>query len=182
MCETAGVAPDSARELLPLVYDQLRALAKSKMKNERPDHTLDPTALVHEAYGKLARRETRWEGTQHFFRAAARAMTELLIDHADAKGAAKRGGAFRRRPLEVADLEELQDGTDREHLVLFDELLDKLAKASPEQEDVARLKIFVGLELDEIAAALGVDSDTVRRRWTVARAWLARELLLLERA
>ena len=166
--------PDSASRLMPMVYDQLRGLAAAYMRRERPDHTLRPTALVHEAYLKLID-NTRidWQGKAHFFAMAATQMRRILVDHARAHAAEKRGGDLERVTL----AEDIGIGPDDAMDVLaVDEALERLQRKSPRQSRVAELRVFAGLEIEEIALALDVSGRTVKRDWQVARAWLRREL------
>lgn len=165
---------DAADRLLPLVYDELRALAGARMARERAGHTLQPTALVHEAYlrlfGKVA---PRWENRAHFFGAAAEAMRRILIERARRQARLKRGGARERIPLtEIAGEQTL----DAEELLSLDRALDQLEAKDPAMARVVKLRYFAGLTVDETAAALDVGSRTVDRHWTAARAWLQREL------
>lgn len=159
----------AAAELLPLVYDELRALAAAKMANEKPGHTLDATALVHEAYARLTGGQT-FESRSHFLRAAAQAMRRILVDHARARNAAKRGGQSRRVELEANH--PAIPPTDA-MLEALDEALSRLAVEYPSQAELVQLRYFAGLTLDECAQALGVSSRTADTWWAFARAWLA---------
>jgi RNA polymerase sigma factor (TIGR02999 family) len=161
-------------ELTPLVYDELRELAGAYMRRERPDHTLQPTALVHEAYLRLAGvRSARFENRVHFYGAAARAMRRILVDHARQRGAAKRGHGL--DPVSLDDVAVA--GIDlRLDLVSLDRTLDRLAAIAPEPARVVELRYFGGLSVQETAAFLGIAPATVKRRWAFARAWLHREL------
>ncbi len=151
----------------PLVYDELRRLAAAKLAGEPFGHTLDATALVHEAYLKLG--DASYEGRSGFFRAAAVAMQRILVDHARRKRAAKRGGMSRRFALDEADRVVVADPD-----VLLDvaEALDRLASEDPGSADVARLRLFAGLACDEAAEALGISRATAFREWAYARSWL----------
>ena len=167
----------AAADLLPLVYEQLRAIAGQRMKGERTDHTLQATALVHEAYARLVGNdEIEWDGRAHFFVAAAEAMRRILVEHARARASLKRGGpaADRRRvPLSVVDLAK----TDNfEQILILDEALCRLSETSQQMADVVRLRFFAGLSIDETAKVLGISTPTVKRRWAWARAWLYREM------
>ena len=174
LAEHAAGDASSASRLLPLVYDQLRGLAASYMRGERADHTLQPTALVHEAYLRLID-QTRidWQGKTHFFAMSATQMRRILVEHARARQAEKRGGDLDRTTL--VDVLDLSGGEALEMLAL-DEALDKLSRESSRQARVAELRVFVGLEIREIAFILGISESSVKRDWRVARAWLQREL------
>lgn len=165
---------NAGRRLLPLVYDQLRELARYRMALERKDHTLEATALVHEAYLRLVgEHEMPWASRAQFFRAAADAMRRILIEHARARGRAKRGGEARRLPLDLIDLAAEADLSD---ILALDEAMTRLEQASPDVAEVVRLRFYAGLSEKETAQALGVSDRTVRREWTYARAWLVGQL------
>ncbi len=174
----AGCAGDerAAARLLPLVYDELRALAGSFFARQTPGHTLQPTALVHEAYLKLTGREgARWEGRAHFFAVAARAMRQILMNHARDKAAAKRGGGWTRITLDEAVTPP--GSTDRQiDLLALDEAMTTLATLSERQARVIELRFFAGLTIAETAHVLGLGTTTVEDDWQLAKAWLAREL------
>ncbi len=163
---------DSAQRvecLLPLVYDQLRAVAQRALAAERPDHTLEATALVHEAYLKLVgEREIPWASRAHFYVAAAEAMRRILLDHARARGRVKRGGG--RARLTLSDITELAKKPDE--IVRFDDAFRRLEGESPDAAAIVRLRFFAGLNVAQTAEALGVSTNTVDRRWAFARAWL----------
>ena len=164
----------AADKLLPLVYDEFRALARHYLAQERANHTLQPTALVHEAYMKLVD-QTRvdWQGRSHFFAVAAQAMRRILVDHARARQRDKRGGGRARVALE----EDVALSPQKDEDVLaLDEALQALAKLDPRQAKVVELRFFGGLSVEEVAQALGVSKRTVEGDWTFARAWLSREL------
>lgn len=170
----AGDASASA-DLLPLVYQQLRALAARKMAAERPGHTLQATALVHEAYLRLVGPgEQGWDGRAHFYVAAAEAMRRILIEAARRKGRRKRGGDWRRLSLDSVDL--AGDSVPIEEILSVDEAIRRLEKRDPRMATVVRLRFYAGLEVAEIAALLDVTDRTVRRDWAMARAWLYRDL------
>lgn len=170
----AGV-PGAAQELLPLIYTQLRAIANQRMAQERRDHTLQATALVHEAYLRLIGDEQmNWKGRAHFFAAAGEAMRRILIEHARAKGRLKRGGDAqgrrpKRQPLSVVDL---ATESDPDEILMLDEALCRLEKDDPDAAQIVRLRFFAGLSMDETAEALGVSPSTVDREWAYARARL----------
>jgi RNA polymerase sigma factor (TIGR02999 family) len=167
----------AADELLPLVYQQLRAVARQQMGRERPDHTLQATALVHEAYARLVGNdELEWAGRGHFYAAAAEAMRRILVEHARARARIKRGGAGadgRRVPLSVVTLAEDQNPQE---ILTLDETFRRLEERAPEMADVVRLRFYAGLSGEQAALALGVSAATVKRRWTWARSWLYREM------
>ena len=163
-----------AEELLPLVYGELRKLAAAKMANEAPNQTLQPTALVHEAWLRLAGNENqKWDGRAHFFAAAAEAMRRILIDNARRKNAAKHGGG-----LQPVDLEEIQlaSAADDTQLLRINEALEMLAADYPASADVVKLRFFVGMTNEQCAQALGISERTVKRHWTFAKAWLYDQL------
>lgn len=164
----------ASQDLFPVVYLQLRAIAAQRMRLERPDHTLQPTALVHEAFLKLVGpRTTPWAGEAHFFAAAAEAMRQILIDHAKSKDRQKRGGKRVREALNLADVASLENS---EEILALDEAVCRLEKDEPEVGQVVRLRFFAGLSMDQIAELLHIAPRTVDRRWQFARAWLFREL------
>jgi RNA polymerase sigma factor (TIGR02999 family) len=158
--------PHAASQLLPLVYDELRRLAAQRLANEKPGQTLDATALVHEAYLRLAG-EQHFDNRRHFFAAAGEAMRRVLVDHARRKLSAKRGGAAQRLPL--ADV-AAPDAEER--LLALDEALTQLAADDPLAARVVELHHFAGLPHDQVAAALDTTVYDVRRKWAYARAWL----------
>ena len=161
----------AATALLPLVYDELRKLAAVRMAAESPHHTLQPTALVHEAYVRLVgpMGETRWDSRGHFFAAAAEAMRRILVDAARRKATDKHGGD--RRRVELPDVPAGQDVAD-ERLLALDGGLTRLAAEDPLAARVVELRHFAGLSIEDAAAALGVSRATAYRHWTYARAWL----------
>lgn len=166
--------PEIFERLLPLVYAELRKLADGYLRRERPDHTLQATALVHEAFLKLSgQRDTDWQSKQHFLAIAATAMRRILVDHAREKQTLRRGGDRAREILESDLVATESDDTD---LVALDEALTQLAEFDPRKVKVVEMRFFVGLSLEETAAALGVSDATVKREWRTARAWLRREL------
>ncbi len=164
----------AADELLPLVYDELRRLAAHKLASEAAGHTLQPTALVHEAWLRLAGTpEQHWNGRNHFFMAAAEAMRRILIERARQKGRLKRGGDQHRVPLDDLDL---AIRADSETLLLVEEALERLAAHDPRKAELVKLHFFVGLSLEEAAPVLGVSEPTAKRDWSYARAWLFQEI------
>lgn len=166
---------ESLPVLIPLVYEELRKLAHSFMRSEGRNHTLQTTALVHEAYVRLVdQRAAKWQNRAHFFAIAAQAMRRILVDHARAHLATKRGGEVERVPLEddLVSLSPLQSAT----LVSLDEALTRLATIWPRQSQVIELRFFGGLTEEEAAEILKVSSRTVKRDWRLARAWLNREI------
>jgi RNA polymerase sigma factor (TIGR02999 family) len=159
--------PKAADELLPLVYDELRRLAAHKMANEQPGQTLQPTALVHEAWLRLVGEgDSQWQNRAHFFCAAAEAMRRILIDNARRKQALRRGGGQVRVELEATALEA---PADDEQILQVNEALEALAAEDPAKAQIVKLRYFVGLSHEEIAALLGVNEKTVRRHWEVAK-------------
>jgi RNA polymerase sigma factor (TIGR02999 family) len=175
MNEAAAGNGRASEELLPLVYEQLRALAGRKMRQERPDQTLQATALVHEAYLRLvdSTQLQRWESRWHFFAAAAESMRRILVDRARARGRFKRGGARKRVDL---NLLELTVDEPPEELIALDEALVALAKSHPEKARLVNLRYFGGLTHAEAAQALGISPSTADRHWAFARAWLYRHM------
>lgn len=161
-------------ELLPLVYDELRRLARNHLRRERPNHTLQPTALVHEAYLRLVGEGgATWQNRAHFFGIAARLMRQILINHAEARAAARRGGgAFR---LSLGAVDRLAEGPEVD-LIALDDALKGLAALDPRQGQIVELRFFGGLTVEETAAVLGLSPATVKREWSAARAWLRREI------
>jgi RNA polymerase sigma-70 factor, ECF subfamily len=161
-------------ELFPLVYDELRSVAAAFLARERAGHTLQPTALVNEAYMRLVGpTNTSWDNRAHFFGAAARAIRRILTDHARARGREKRGGGAVRVPLGEADLAIDLKTLD---MVALDEALTKLAALDDKVAKVVELRFFAGLTEEEAARALGISVSTVTRDWRFARSWLRREL------
>ena len=167
----------ASEELLPLVYAELRTLAERRMRQEAAGHTLQATALVHEAYLRLVGPEggangPGWDGRGHFFAAAAEAMRRILIESARRRSALKRGGDRHRQSLAEVPV----DADDLDRLLDMDAALRKLEREDPDLAKLVELRYFAGLSVDDTAAALGVSARTVKRRWTFARAWLSREL------
>ncbi|MGE0641798.1 MAG: ECF-type sigma factor [Thermoanaerobaculia bacterium] len=170
----AAGGPEAAEQILPAVYEELRRLARARMARERPGLTLTPTALVHEAYLRLAGdSEVRWDGRGHFFAAAAEAMRRILIERARRVARQKHGGDRMRVTL-VEGLVGVDPEADE--FLALDEALSRLEAIDPEMAEVVKLHQFAGLSLAETAAATGTSERTVSRRWTAARTWLRREL------
>jgi RNA polymerase sigma-70 factor (ECF subfamily) len=173
LAELANGNQDAASKLIPLVYDEMRRLANHYMRRERSNHTLQATALVHEAYLKLVEQHSHWQSRAHFFGVAAQVMRHILIDHARGHLRAKRGG-----PKETVELDEavVFSAEKSEELVAVDEALQRLEKLDPRQSKVVELRFFGGLTVKETAEALGVSPITVKRDWSLARAWLYGDL------
>jgi RNA polymerase sigma factor (TIGR02999 family) len=164
---------DALARLMPLVYAELRQVAGRLMARERPGHTLQPTALVNEAFVRLFEDESLgWENRAHFFGIASRAMRQVLVDRARARAAAKRGGGRVRVTLDS----RLPVGEPAVELQALDDALTRLAAVDPELERLVDLRYFGGLSIEEAARVLDVSPATVKRRWALARAWLAREM------
>jgi RNA polymerase sigma-70 factor (ECF subfamily) len=164
-------------ELLALVYEDLRRLARGYLRGERQGHTLSPTDLVHEAYTRMVN-QTRvdWRGRTHFFAIAAQAMRRILVDHARRQARVRHGGDWKRVTVESAVIEQSGDGLDPAELLAVDAALNKLASVDPREAQVVELRFFVGLSTEEIATFLGVSTRSVARDWLHARIWLRREL------
>ena len=166
--------PNATEELFSLVYDELRRMAAAKMVHEGAGQTLQPTALVHEAWLRLGGDgQPNWENRAHFFSAASEAMRRILIDRARRKGRLRRGGEWQRLDIEHVTV-ACDDGDDI--VLAVHEALDKLAKQDPLKADIVKLRYFVGMNHQEIAEALGTAEPTVRRHWAFARSWLYAEL------
>lgn len=167
-------------QLLPLVYDDLRRAAQQCFQGERPGHSLQATALVHEAYLRLVGpRELPWQNRAHFYAAAAQAMRRIVIDHARAKTAGKRGGssaadaeAARQASLRLSALPDLTSADEAAGFLILESALCRLESVDPEAAELVRLRYFAGLTIEETASALGVSAPTVKRSWAFARAWL----------
>jgi RNA polymerase sigma factor (TIGR02999 family) len=165
----------ATRRLLPLVYDELRRLARVHMARERLDHTLGPTALVHEAYLRLigeAANSPSWTGRGHFFYAAAEAMRRILIEHARSKGALKRGGARQRSDLDADQIVSSSRDFEFADLLALDDALQQLEAESPAKAKLVKLRYFAGLTLNEAAEAMDISETTAKRYWVTAKAWL----------
>jgi RNA polymerase sigma factor (TIGR02999 family) len=167
--------PHAAGQLLPLVYDELRKLAAAKLAHEKPGQTLQPTALVHEAYLRLVDAEPaqEWSGRGHFFAAAAEAMRRILVENARRKGSRKHGGGLVRK-----DLDDVRPAAPEpsEELLALDEALDRLATKDPLKAELVKLRHFAGLTIEQAAQALGISPTTANRYWAYARAWLHQEI------
>ena len=178
--DTSSIPEDASRDL-PVppdlsqqVYDQLRAIARVRLVGQSPGHTLQPTALVNEAYLKLQNHPSIMAGDRAlFFRAAANAMRQILIDHARSRGRLKRGGPVKRAFVDVADLAAEQDPAE---ILAMDEAIGRLEVQEPQAAQVMKLRFFTGLSLEETAQVLGLSERTVKREWQFARAWLYRAL------
>ena len=165
---------EALEQLLPAIYGELKRLAGSYLRRERPDHTLQATALVHEAFLKLVdQHDVRWQNRAHFFGIAAQIMRRILVDHARAHTASKRGSG--ERPLPLEDALAIGPAPDVDLLAL-DEALTRLAAIDPQQSRVVELRFFGGLTIDETAEVLGISPATIGREWTLAKAWLYAEL------
>ncbi|MDP6466783.1 MAG: sigma-70 family RNA polymerase sigma factor [Pirellulaceae bacterium] len=166
--------PPDAEHLIPLVYDDLRDLAANYLRHETPGHTLQPTALVNEAFLKLVdQTRVNWQGRTHFFAVGAKVMRRILVDHARAKQRQKRGGDRQRIGLR----DDLRISTQRdEDLLAVDEAIAKLAECDLRQAKIVEMRFFGGLTVSEVAEVLGVSKRTVEAEWTMIRAWLRREL------
>jgi len=167
--------PQAAAHVLPLVYEELRRLARAKMAHERSEHTLQATALVHEAYLRLIDGQPAgWDGRRHFFAAAAEAMRRILIEHARARNANKRGGGAERMRVDDEELmPPITSPCDRiDDLLALDQALNQLAEEHPQKAELIKLLYFAGLNLEEAGAALGFSTATAHRHAIFARAWL----------
>jgi len=164
---------DALAKLIPLVYGELRALADSYLRRERSDHTLQPTALVHEAFLRLVDQELHLQNRGHFFGVAAQAMRHILVEHARARHAIKRGGEAQKLSLDEA----MDHPEEREvDLIALDDALNSLAGFDPRQARIVELRYFAGLTIEEVAQVLGISPATVKREWILARTWLHREI------
>jgi RNA polymerase sigma-70 factor, ECF subfamily len=173
LSRASGGDSGAISQLLPLVYEEMRALAAGYMQRERGNHTLQPTALVHEAYLRLVGSDQIWKGRAHFLAAAAVSMRRVLVDHARRRGADKRGAAHDRITLSAEIASSERRDTD---VLELDELLTRLAAKDARKAKVVELRFFAGMTNDQIADVLDVARSTVAEDWTVARAWLAAQL------
>jgi len=174
LAEWSNAGHEVEGRLFPLVYDELRKIARSHLRRERLDHTLQPTALVNEAYLRLIdQNRVEWKGRAHFFGIASHMMRRILVDHARKRHAGRRGGGAPKVTLD----EGLAAGpTESVDVVALDEALSRLAEIDPEQSRLVELRFFGGLTIEETAAVLEISPATVKREWSAARAWLFREL------
>jgi RNA polymerase sigma-70 factor, ECF subfamily len=157
-------------ELIPVIYDELRSLAARYLRRERADHTLQPTALVHEAYFRLVdQRDVHWQGRAHFFGVAAQMMRRILIDHAKSHGREKRGGGLHKVDLDQAAVLAEEQASE---VIALDDALEALARLDPRKGKIVELRYFGGLSVEETAELLGVSPNTVMRDWAMAKAWL----------
>jgi RNA polymerase sigma factor (TIGR02999 family) len=167
--------PKAAEQLLALVYQELRRVAASKMALEAPGHTLQPTALVHEAWLRLTNDESRrWNDRTHFFAAAAEAMRRILVDNARRKRAQRHGGGKQR--AELTEAISIPAGSSDDQLLAVHEALEKFAATEPQKAELVKLRYFVGMTIEQAAEVLGVSLATAKRHWAYARAWLAEEM------
>jgi len=158
-------------ELLPLIYSELRKLASNYLRRERSGHTLQATALVHEAYLRLVdQNQVQWQNRAHFFGVAAQMMRRILVDHARAHDADKRGGEFQK--LSLDENLEVSGGDQDLNLVALDDALNRLAELDPQKSKIVELRFFGGLSVEETAEVLNVSAPTVKRQWRMAKAWL----------
>lgn len=174
----SGGDREASQKLLPLVYEELRILASSKLRQERIDHTLNATALVHEAYMRLIGEDqdaALWDGEGHFFGAASEAMRRILVDHARHRARQKRGGGWKKASLEEV-MELPEEWPDPEEIILLDAALTKLAKIDPTAAELVNLRFFGRLPAKQAAVALGISLRTSHRIWAYARAWLYDEI------
>ncbi len=164
----------ATNELLSVVYAQLKAIAKHRMSNEAPGHTLQATALVHEAFLRLiGARNVPWQNRAHFYATAAEAMRRVLFDHARSRKRQKRGGNLRKLPLNVAELAALHDS---EQILALESAVCRLENQNPDAAQIVRLRFYGGLSVDQTAEIIGISPRTVDRRWKFARAWLFKTL------
>lgn len=162
-------------QMLPVLYDELHRLAQAYLSHENAGHTLQPTALVHEAYLRLVSREgAEWNGRAHFFGVAAKAMRSILVDHARARGRTKRGGGA--TPVTLTEIEDSGGGGRGLDVLELDDALARLSGLDPRKASLVELRYFAGLGIEEAAESLGISPATAKREWRLARAWLQREL------
>jgi RNA polymerase sigma factor (TIGR02999 family) len=168
--------PQDAEQILPLVYDELRRLAAQRLAHEKPGQTLEPTALVHEAYLRLVDTTTirRWDSRGHFFAAAAEAMRRILVERARRRRRKRHGGGLRR--LDLSETAVAISPTDDEQILELDQALDRLAATRPQAAELVKLRFFSGLTAEEAAPKLGLSPRSARRLWAFGRAWLRRDM------
>ena len=177
LLDASAAGDEQALEkLFPLVYEELRRIARRQMRDEQAGHTLQTTALVHETYLKLAGRQPCWQNRAHFFAIAARAMREILVDYARARGRGKRGGGLRPLPLDESDEGAVMPPERLQELIELDEALKGLSALAPRQSRVVELRYFGGLTVEETAEVLGISPGTVAIEWRLAKGWLKGEL------
>ena len=168
-----------AGQLVPLIYDELRRIAGAQMRRERAGHTLQATAVVHEAYLRLAgEQDIQWQSRAHFFAIAARAMRQVLLDYARQRHAGKRGGEGAQK-VEI-DVDLLAGANRIEDIVAIDEVVTRLSELDQQQGRIVELRFFGGLSVEETAEAMGISDSTVKREWRLAKAWLHRELAVAQ--
>ena len=167
--------PSAADQLLPLVYEELRALARQRLANEKPGQTLQATALVHEAYLRLVGKDDdqSWDNRGHFFAAAAEAMRRILVEAARQKNSLKKGGGWKRQPLSIQEIAEIDEPS---RLLAIDEALTRLDRENPSVARLIELRYFAGFSQEQAASVIGVSTRTAQRYWTYAKAWLLEEL------
>jgi RNA polymerase sigma factor (TIGR02999 family) len=166
--------PDALQSLMPLVYDEMRRLAHRYLRRERPGHTLQSTALVHEAFVRLTgNAPPQWEDRAHFFGIAAHLMRQILVEYARSRSADKRGGAMVKLAIDSVDEPSAKPDLD---IVALDDALNDLARIDPQQSRVVELRFFSGLSIEDTAQLMGISESTVKRDWNTARVWLYREL------
>ena len=165
--------PSAAEQLLPMVYAELHRLAGSYMRRERQDHTLQPTALINEAYLRMAQEDVDWQNREHFIGVAAHVMRRVLVDYARTHNAEMRGGSLKR--VELEEGLAISAG-DSEEILSLDEALHRLTELNPRQARVVELRYFGGLSVEQIASILGIAPRSVKRDWALARIWLFKEL------
>lgn len=177
LLQAAAQGDDRASDdLFPLIYDQLVSLARSQMRKENVNHTLQATALVHEAYLRLVGSEPMsWSSRAQFFQASANAMRKILIDHARRRDRVKRGGDRKREPLDAIDL---AISSDPDEIIALDAAVTRLSENDPRAAQIVQLRFYAGLSVEDTAAAMGISDRTVKREWAFARAWLHQALQL----
>lgn len=173
LADWSGGDEKALNALTPLIYEELRRLARRYMRRERPNHTLQSTALVHEAYVRLLGQEVEWKSRAHFYAIAAKMMRRILLDHAKSHKASKRGSGI---PAESLDEPLLVAEKSAHELVALDDALTELAKVDPQRSEIVELRYFGGLSNEESAQVLGISPATVQRQWTGAKAWLYNQL------